>query len=202
MTQVACWQYLLLLLALLTLLWLVINIIKILYRQGKYKVLPLTCFYGAATVNCLLNCIYAIWFFPIFVDIWIPLWLLPQTSKFCFGIVQTWINLELYWIISYHLRTATGIPRCASRISAKCINNGRIALAAFICLALLGTTIGFTWLTIVLSHDDRKNFVMAAINYYVIALQIIDFFLLTVSISLVVVILNKQKQFTEDKTNF
>ena len=32
MTQVACWQYLLLLLALLTLLWLVINIIKILYR--------------------------------------------------------------------------------------------------------------------------------------------------------------------------
>ena len=43
---------------------------------------------------------------------------------------------------------------------------------------------------------------MAAINYYVIALQIIDFFLLTVSISLVVVILNKQKQFTEDKTNF
>ena len=53
-----------------------------------------------------------------------------------------------------------------------------------------------------LNHDDRKNYVMSAINYYVIALQIIDFLLLTVSISLVVVILNKQKQFTLDKTNF
>mmetsp|Transcript_25144 Transcript_25144/g.31544 ORF Transcript_25144/g.31544 Transcript_25144/m.31544 type:complete len:98 (+) Transcript_25144:8-301(+) len=68
-------QGILILLTILSLLWLCMNVYKILYRQRKWKVLPLVNFYVLAALLILIDLTKVYWFMKFTAKHNVPLYL-------------------------------------------------------------------------------------------------------------------------------
>ena len=83
---IAICQWIMIALCLAALSWLVYNIVTILVKQKKYKVLPLLNFYILATFLIVFRIAFQVWWWVWTVKRWIFFFLLGQTLKFVIGI--------------------------------------------------------------------------------------------------------------------
>ena len=72
-----------------------VNFVKIIVRQGRYKVLPLTTFYALALPLLIIHFYLDIWFFPSRMHPKLSVLLAPPTMKFLIAVNQAWVNVEL-----------------------------------------------------------------------------------------------------------
>ena len=86
-------QYLVAAIAVAVFFLLVANSYLYLWKGAKYRVLPLLVFYLLSMTLVILRFYGAIWFFVVHKIIFIAYF--PITCKFCLGLMQTWIMVEL-----------------------------------------------------------------------------------------------------------
>ena len=76
MRTLAALQYLMIIFAVATLVWIFLNALNILYRQKKYQVLPLVNIYCIATFLVIFRIVQEIYLVPMMADQRINLFLL------------------------------------------------------------------------------------------------------------------------------
>ena len=123
------------------------NIWMILIKQKEYRNLPILVFYAYALIAVSLRLINIIWYWlasPVVQNLdWIQ-----QASKFCVGVVQDWITLEL--AIRMHIsKGQSDISKSAKRK----ISCARKLLVAVITVAFAA----FSIIVIVSAHKDKNH---------------------------------------------
>ena len=71
------------------------NMYKFLYKQGKYKIFPLTLFYTLATPVTVLRIMMNIWIVPDAMYDLLAFDVLPADFKICIGFSQILVMIEL-----------------------------------------------------------------------------------------------------------
>ena len=94
-TWMAVSQYLIAALIVTALAFWVVNFVKIIVKQGKYKVLPLSTFYALALPLLMIRFYLDIWFFPAGWHPRFTVLFAPPTMKFLIAVNQAWVNVEL-----------------------------------------------------------------------------------------------------------
>ena len=87
--------------AIFLLAWLLWHVWKILYKQRKFKVLPLTTFYILAIANVVAHMYLAVMFAEVLLYGWVVPQLMCQTIMFALTIQQTWVVIELCMVINH-----------------------------------------------------------------------------------------------------
>ena len=176
----------------LVLVWLIYNIWTILIKRRKYRVLPLLTFYIVATLLVLNRLYLSIWYFTASLECKPLLAFLGSlTSKFCLGLDQTWVNIELSLSLKHSLDAIGQRTSVAESYPHRFIKYGRIAITTFIFVFI---TVVFTIIMIAdnfLNLEERQAFLQAGVGYYAPTLQITDFTLLTLSIIVLVYLVRK-----------
>ena len=85
------------------LVWLLLNVWKILIKQGRFKVLPLTTFYILAIMVVIAHTYYAIMLGKILLYFYVLPQLMCQILMFGITLQQTWVVIELCLVI-VHIR--------------------------------------------------------------------------------------------------
>ena len=143
-------QYVIAALIVTALAFWVVNFVKIIVKQGKYKVLPLSTFYALALPLLILRFYLDIWFFTSNLNPMFTIIFAPPTMKFLIAVNQAWVNIELCLSIRVAIKSSVAPkisnsehePMPAMKISAsqiaqrrkqmKMIEVGRICDVVFI----------------------------------------------------------------------
>ena len=136
----------------------------------------------------VLNQLYmSIWYFTITLNSKPIVALLgPYTSKFCLGLDQAWVTIELSLDLKHSLDAIGQRTSVAESFSHRFIKYGRIAIASFIFLFII---VVFTISVIAdnnLNYEERGTFIDDGLSYYAPSLVITDLTLLTLSITVLV----------------
>ena len=142
MRWIASCQWLMIALSLFTLAWLVYNIVMILVKQRKCKVLPLVNFYVLSVILVVTRIVFLIYFFPASMHCWILAQLMPETIKLLLGIELTWINVELITTLRFSQRV---IEEGAAAMPTKFLRFGRILTILLTTGLLLATTAFYSY---------------------------------------------------------
>jgi len=134
-------MYIAFILGLIVLAWISYHIWTILWKQGKYRVLPLLNFYVVATLSTLNTLNRALRGSIMLLDKPLVGLLSNQTLKFCLGINMTWVNLEL--ILSFQ-NTLNFINHKPTSNKSRFIKYGRIITTIFICLFIVAALVIFS----------------------------------------------------------
>ena len=78
-------QYLMFALCIAMLCWVMRNIYFILYKQGRFRVLPMLVFYVLSTMLITVRAITSIWILPAYYESWLFLLNFPFTAKAAIG---------------------------------------------------------------------------------------------------------------------
>ena len=159
-----CIVYVMLAMGFVTLGWLLYNAVTILWKQKKYKVLPLVNFYLLALLLVLFRILFQFLLWPTIYYQWITSFLMAQTLKFVMGCQQAWINVELICSLRYGLEELkTGDAAYPFRF----IKSGRIVVFCFTTFFTLSTILIFQYKQASLDYDDRIDFISKGLKYYV-----------------------------------
>ena len=104
-------QYVLAALIVTALAFWVVNFVKIIVKQGKYKVLPLSTFYALALPLLILRFYLDIWFFPAGFRPIFSVILAPPTLKFLIAVNQAWVNVELCLSIRLAIQSSMDLQK-------------------------------------------------------------------------------------------
>ena len=189
---------------------------KIIVKQGKYKVLPLSTFYALALPLLVLRFYLDIWFFPASYFPLFSLILAPPTMKFLIAVNQAWVNVELCLSIRLAIQSSVAPKISGSELEAmpvmtksasliaqrrkqmKLIEIGRICDAVFIAAFLLVSTVYFAILDSIMDDHSIHGFKEKMRKFeevfqkYVLAQQILAFILLTTTVVTLICLIHKQ----------
>ena len=133
-------MYIAFILGLIVLAWISYHIWTILWKQGKYHVLPLLNFYVVATLLILNSLNRALRSSTMLLEYPIVGLLADQTLKFCLGVNMTWVNIEL--ILSFK-NTLNFINHKPTSNRSCFIKYGRIITTIFIYLFIVAAFLIF-----------------------------------------------------------
>ena len=101
---IAASQWLVAGLELIVLVWAIYNVVVILIRGGKYKVLPLLTFYILIILLFCMRLYNGIFLWALLTKQISTLLYAPLGLKFAVGLVQTWVNVEMCTSIRHSLK--------------------------------------------------------------------------------------------------
>ena len=110
----------------------------------------------------------------------------------CITLDQAWINTELSICINHSLKQMTGDE---SVLPKKCINRSRIIIAVSLGCFVIGSIIYFEVVDKKLDQEGRLEFINDAWMFYIPSLQAVACALLTTSIGVLLVRLQKFGKF-------
>lgn len=173
------------------LVWLLHNVWKILIKQCRLKVLPLTTFYILAIMIVIAHSYYAIELGSIILYSWVLPQVMCQILMFGLTLQQTWVVIELCLVIMHIRKQMSG--------------GNPVFPQTFIKWArVIVTLLVATWVVVLFVHfsknDDlgfllRYAFLYNVLSFYVPIFQGVAIFLMTTTITILFIQLHKLKPF-------
>ena len=136
------------------------NVWVILYKQKRYKVLPVLTNYVLCIVLASMRAVWSIWLLYAWDHMIIMLNLFPITVNSAISLNQVWIIAELCFVIRHSLATIESDPKSGKEVKSpsKLIKYGRIITASIISFSVVCMAIVFLVYEETHSRSERKDF--------------------------------------------